>query len=188
MGAKQDLLNVVDAAAGLNGEPRFKLALVGDGTERVMIEAYIARRRLANIKVLPLQSSQDFPRVLAAADVLLLNQAPLVMDSVLPSKLLTYMAAEKPVLAAVHPQSTSADLVRRASCGVVAAAGQPVALAESIRSMAASNENLDMSGMGKRGREYVTKHFERASILKRWDELLISLGGPTRPNGAHSAR
>jgi glycosyltransferase involved in cell wall biosynthesis len=176
MGAKQDLLNVVDAAAALNSDSRFKLALVGDGTERIKIEAHIARRQLANIKVLPLQSSQDFPRVLAAADVLLINQAPMVVDSVLPSKLLTYMASGRPLLVAAHPQSTTAELVRRAGCGVTAEPGQPEALERAIRGMAeemsASTSHADM---GKRGRQYAAQHFDRGLVLGRWDSLLADL-------------
>jgi glycosyltransferase involved in cell wall biosynthesis len=182
MGAKQDLINVVAAAEILQDEARIRIALVGDGTERANIEEAVRATKLNNVRLLPLQPAADFPRVLAAADVLLINQAPLVMDSVLPSKLLAYMAAARPVLAAVHQDSATADLVRRASCGVVAAAGQPATLAAAIRSMsAASQENMDMSAMGDRGRMYVAKHFERASILRHWDELIDGLGSGRGP-------
>jgi colanic acid biosynthesis glycosyl transferase WcaI len=176
MGAKQDLINVVAAAEMLQSETRVKIALVGDGTERAKIEQAVSVKKLGNLRLLPLQSTADFPKVLSAADGLLVNQAPLVMDSVLPSKLLTYMAAERPVLAAVHPDSTTADLVRRASCGVVAPAGQPAALAAAIRSMAdMSKDGLARNEMGVRGRRYVTEHFERKAVLRQWDDLIAGL-------------
>jgi glycosyltransferase involved in cell wall biosynthesis len=176
MGAKQDLINVVAAAEMLQSETRIKIALVGDGTERAKIEQAVSVKKLGNLRLLPLQSTADFPKVLSAADGLLVNQAPLVMDSVLPSKLLTYMAAERPVLAAVHPDSTTADLVRRASCGVVAPAGQPAALAAAIRSMAdMSKDGLARNEMGVRGRRYVTEHFERKAVLRQWDDLIAGL-------------
>jgi glycosyltransferase involved in cell wall biosynthesis len=177
MGAKQDLINVVAAAEILRDETRIKITLVGDGTERSKIDAAVRAAKLSNIRLLPLQPTIDFPSVLAAADLLLINQAPMVIDSVLPSKLLAYMAAARPVLAAVHHDSTAADLVRRASCGLVAGAGQPDALAGSIRSMAASSRDndIDRSGMGNRGRKYVAQHFDRDSILNQWDELLAGL-------------
>jgi glycosyltransferase involved in cell wall biosynthesis len=176
MGAKQDLINVVAAAELLQSETSIKIALVGDGTERTLIEEAVRARKLNNLTLVPLQPAADFPRVLAAADVLLINQAPLVVDSVLPSKLLAYMAAQRPVLAAVHEDSATADLVFRASCGVVAAAGQPAALAESIRLMAAaSRQNGDMSAMGRRGRSYVVEHFQRGVILRQWEDLVARL-------------
>jgi putative colanic acid biosynthesis glycosyltransferase WcaI len=175
MGAKQDLTNVIAAAAILSKDSRVKIALVGDGAERANIESALRLSKLNNVLLLPLQSEADFPRVLAASDALLINQAPMVIDSVLPSKLLAYMAAGRPILAAVHQDSATADLVRRASCGVVTSAGQPAALAESIRAMVTSSESGRGVEMGKRGRSYVVEHFERDSILRQWDELLAGL-------------
>lgn len=184
MGAKQDLINVVAAAVKVQEDQTIKIALVGDGAERAKLDEAIRASGLSNIRLLPLQPAAEFPKVLAAGDALLINQAPLIRDSVLPSKLLTYMAAERPVIAAVHPESTTADLVRRASCGVVTAAGQPAALAASIRYMAAASKvSIDLSGMGRRGRRYVAEHFERVSILKKWDDLLADLGSTSRETG-----
>jgi glycosyltransferase involved in cell wall biosynthesis len=173
MGAKQDLLNVVAAAAILRDKRHIKLALVGDGTERPKIAEAIATMKVENLKLLPLQASTAFPKVLAAADVLLVNQAPLVVDSVLPSKLLAYMASARPVLAAAHSQSTTAGLVGLASCGVVAEPGRPEALAAAIQSMASSK--YDLEAMGRRGRAYAEAHFDRRTVFDRWDDLLAEL-------------
>src|SRR5207302_4138120 len=112
------LLNVVAAAWLLREDRHIRLLLIGDGTERGRIAAEIAARQLQNITLLPLQPENEFPHILAAADTLLVNQAPTVVTSVLPSKLLRYMGSGRPVLAAVHPMSTTADLVHRADCGV----------------------------------------------------------------------
>jgi glycosyltransferase involved in cell wall biosynthesis len=174
MGAKQDLLNVVSAATILSNQARhIKIALVGDGQERASIAGEIARRQLGNIRLLPLQASHDFPKVLTAADVLLVNQGPDLVDSVLPSKLLSYMASGRPVVAAAHPDSATADLVRRSGCGVVTAPGLPEVLAAELRLMASCD---GVSGklvmMGSSGRTYVERHFERNAILNRWSVLL----------------
>jgi len=176
MGAKQDLLNVVAAASLLNGDSHVKIALIGDGQERGRVVEEIANRHLRNIRLMPLQTGDDFPLVLSAADVLLINQAPHVVNSVLPSKVLAYMASGRPIVAAVHPRSTTADLVSSAGCGVVTNPGQPVALAATFRSM--SNDKgkpEDLAAMGRRGRAYVEEHFARGSLLNRWDELLARI-------------
>jgi colanic acid biosynthesis glycosyl transferase WcaI len=178
MGAKQDLLNVVAAADVLKNDPRVKLVLIGDGQERDRIIEHIAARDLHNIKLLPLEASEQFSAALSAADALLVNQAPMVVDSVLPSKLLAYMASGRPVVAAAHPRSTTADLVRRSGCGVVADAGRPEVLAASIRRMASGDgHDQVLAAMGSRGRAYVEEHFERSSMLCRWDSLLADLAG-----------
>jgi colanic acid biosynthesis glycosyl transferase WcaI len=179
MGAKQDLLNVVAAADLLRKDLRIKLVLIGDGRERDRIASDITARHLDNIRLLPLQASDEFSAVLAAADALLVNQAPMVVDSVLPSKLLAYMASGRPVVAAAHPKSTTADLVRRSGCGVVTDPGQPEALAAVIRSMLYSNGYPEpLAAIGARGRMYVESNFERNSILRRWDALLTNVIAP----------
>jgi glycosyltransferase involved in cell wall biosynthesis len=176
MGAKQDLLNVVSAAALLKQQKHIKFALVGDGQERQKIADEVAARGLENVKLLPLQSAADFSTVLASGDALLINQAPMVVDSVLPSKLLTYMASGRPVLAAVHGDSTTAQLVREARCGVVAAPGRPDILAKQISEMAfGSDQKATMDEMGRRGRAHAERHFGRESVLRRWDDLLANL-------------
>lgn len=54
--------------------------------------------------------------------------------------------------------------------------GRPDALAPQIRAMAAENGQCKiLTGMGERGRRYVEQHFERGTILGRWDDLLTSL-------------
>lgn len=176
MGAKQDLSNVVAAAGLLRDEARIKFALVGDGVRKSQIEHEIRGSGLLNIRLLPLQPVEEFPRVLAAADALLINQAPLVVDSVLPSKLLSYMASGRPVVAAVDARSTTADLVQRAGCGVVVLPGRPDDLARAITSIASKQlEAADWQAMGRRGRAYVEANFDRSRVLEKWDELLARL-------------
>ena len=176
MSAKQDLSNVVAAARILKNHPRIKFALIGDGMLRGKIEDGIARNGLDNITLLPLQPSDEFPHVLAAADVLLLNQAPLIVDSVLPSKLLAYMAAGRPVIASAHTESTAVELINLARCGVVVAPGKPEALAGALRSMAdnASGDG-ELLAMGRQARTFVERHYERSRILRLWDDLLTDL-------------
>jgi glycosyltransferase involved in cell wall biosynthesis len=180
MGAKQDLLNVVAAASILMPQRLIKVALIGEGTERPDVVRAINDGNIKNVKVLPLQPAQEFPKILAAADVLLVNQARDVVDSVLPSKLLTYMASGRPVVAAAHTDSTTADLVRRSSCGLVTEPGRPETLADAIRSIATEPVSK-LEEMGSRGRKYVEAHFERRSVLRQWDDLLSTLSnGSTR--------
>jgi glycosyltransferase involved in cell wall biosynthesis len=175
MGAKQDLLNVVNAAALLKADRRIKFVLIGDGQERAKVANNIAARRLDNIRLLPLQPSREFSTVLTAADALLINQAPGVVESVLPSKLLSYMASGRPVVASVHPASTVADLVSRARCGLLVDPARPERLAAALRYVASGNGRHELTTMGERGRAYVEAHFERSSILATWDKLLTRL-------------
>jgi colanic acid biosynthesis glycosyl transferase WcaI len=173
MGEKQDLVNVVEAAARLRDSTTYRFALIGDGMQRQLVEDAIARRRLDNIRVVPLQPAASYGRLLASADVLVLNQGANVIDSVAPHKLLSYMAAGRPVVAAVNAGSVAARLVQAAGCGVLTPPNEPDSLAEAIRGLADSTARRLM--LGREGRAYVEQRFDRRRLLDRWEALLTSL-------------
>jgi colanic acid biosynthesis glycosyl transferase WcaI len=171
MGQKQGLNVAVSAAAQLKDEGAVKFALIGDGSDRAALETLIDAHRPGNLRLLPFQPPDVYRRVLASADALLLPQRPDVVDSVAPSKLLNYLAAGRPILAAVHPESTAAQLVRDAGCGLVVAAGDPGALARGALAL----RDLDATArtaLGRAGQQYVDRHFSEHAVLERWDELL----------------
>jgi colanic acid biosynthesis glycosyl transferase WcaI len=167
MGAKQGLETVVDAAAELAHE-NVVVALVGDGSQRSDLEARAARLGLTNLKFVPLQD--DFPATLAAADVLVLAQRGRLIDSVAPSKLLSYMASGKPVVASVNELSEAGQLIRRARCGVIVAPEEPFALAQAVREL--HREKEKRGGLGVAGRRYAVEHYDLAHVLAMWAALV----------------
>jgi colanic acid biosynthesis glycosyl transferase WcaI len=170
MGKKQDLANVVHAAQLSQSDPGLVWLLVGQGEERAVLEREIRQHHLTNIRLLPLQPVDTLSRMYAAADALLVNQRKAVEDAVIPSKLLTYMAAGRAVLAAVSECSETARQVSRANCGVVLPAEDPRALVEAacaLRSAPAFSQRL-----GKNGRAYAEANFTKSSVLQRYDEFL----------------
>jgi FkbM family methyltransferase len=174
MGEKQGL-GVAVRAAGIAGScAPIRLALVGDGPQKAGLERMVRELDITNVRLLPLQTDSAFPRLLAAADALLLNQRADVLDSVAPSKLLSYMAAGRPVLAAANPDSVAARLVTEAGCGVVVRPEDPEALAEAMRALSGDAERRRTLGLA--GRRFVEQHFERRAVLGRWDALLADVG------------
>ena len=102
MGQKQGLDNVLDAAALLRGSP-VRVVLVGDGNDRARLERDATDRGLTNVEFVDLQGPGRWEAVMQAADVLIVNQRESVTDMSLPSKLTSYFAAGRPVVAAASP-------------------------------------------------------------------------------------
>lgn len=121
MGHKQGLSNLVEAARLLPGGP-VRIVLAGDGNERERLE-----REAANVPggriALGRRAPGAYEAMLAAADVLLVNQLPAVSDMALPSKLTSYFAAGRPVVAAVAAESEAAHEVTLAGAGIERAWG-----------------------------------------------------------------
>jgi colanic acid biosynthesis glycosyl transferase WcaI len=168
MGKKQDLLNIVRAAELTNHDQELVWMIVGQGEERPLIETEIAKRKLTNLRLLPLQPAEIMCQMYAAADVLILNQKAAVKDAVIPSKLLTYMSAGRPVLASVSDESETARQVRKAQCGIVVAPEDAAALVEGVSSLRA--EPSLRHTLGRNGCSYVDANFTKARVLRAYDE------------------
>jgi glycosyltransferase involved in cell wall biosynthesis len=127
IGLKQGLEQVVDAArlAAERGDP-VRFVLSGGGSQAGAIRA--AARDLTNVDFLGLQPDGMHASLLAAADVLLLSERATQIDMSLPSKLTSYYAAGRPILAAVPVGGGSAAEVDRSGAGIVVPAGQTEAL------------------------------------------------------------
>ncbi len=196
MGEKQDLETPVRAitSADMSG---VRLALVGDGAARPLLEAQVAAAQSEAVQMLPLQPREAVAGILSAADVLLLTQRADVLDSVAPSKLLSYMAAGRPVVAAVHADSETARLVRSTGCGIVCKpedTGEFSAAVQRLRSDPAAAKE-----MGRLGREAAHADFSAAGVLRRWERVVdecaaglwstraIPVALRCRPVGARSA-
>ena len=175
MGKKQELRNVVRAAQLSNDDDDLQWLLVGHGEERDALAEEIARAALPNIRLLPLQPAAGLAEMYSAADLLILNQRATVQDAVIPSKLLTYMAAGRPVLAAVSEASEAARLIKLAECGLVVPAGEPQALVDAALLLRQSPALCRR--FGQNGRSFVTKHFTKQSVLLAYEQLFRRLTG-----------
>lgn len=162
MGHKQDLENVLRAAQVLRDDPSFRFVLAGSGNQRAALEQLAARLALPNVTFLPPQPSGVFEELLLSADILLVNQRPEVGDMSLPSKLTSYFAAGRPVIAAVDADSEAAREIRRSGGGVLVPPSDPAALATAVRSVAADAPRA--AALGASGRRYADDEltFERA--------------------------
>lgn len=175
MGLKQGLTNVVEAARLLRAaQPDVKWVLVGDGELRPVVERLLAEYELEEtVCLLPLQPEDQMSSMFAAADVLLLNQVSNVKDTVIPSKLLTYMAAGRPVLAAVNPNSEGAALLRAAQGGLTVPPEAPAALVDGVKQL--RGDPAMRVEMGRRNRVYAEQHFDRRKIVAAQEAFLLEI-------------
>lgn len=173
MGAKQGLEHVVDAAAlAQRRGDRLRIVLMGNGSQRSELEA-----RAAGITTLDIMDgvpSHDFSDVLAAADVLLLHERPGIEEMCVPSKLTSYFAAGRPVLAATSRTSAAAYEIEASGAGRVVESGDPARLLQGLKEIA-HNESPDK--LGSRGRTYAQERLNEESALKSYREWITMLLG-----------
>lgn len=173
MSVKQGLENVVLAAEKMQDQTNVQFFLIGQGAAAESLREMVRERGLSSIKFLPFEPEEMLSDMFAAADVLLINHRASVRDSVLPGKLLNYMAAGRPVVAAVHADSETAVYLRKANCGRVVPPEQPSALATAIRQLCDDSELRKRLGEG--GRQFAEANFARRQVLDRYVDLIENL-------------
>ena len=131
MGQKQGLDNVLNAAALLD-EAAVRVALVGDGNDRARLERDAASRRLVNVQFIGMQQPGKWEAMLEAADLLIVNQRASVTDMSLPSKLTSYFAAGRPIVAAASAESETAEEMSAAGAGIVVPPDDQAAMRDAI--------------------------------------------------------
>ncbi|MFE9335190.1 glycosyltransferase family 4 protein [Streptomyces sp. NPDC007063] len=180
MGLKQGLDVLLETARLLHGE-RLRVVLMGDGNQR----RHLARLAtpLPGVELLPPADEADFPDVLAAADVLAVTQRASVLDMSVPSKLTSYFAAGRPVLASVAGSGGTAGEIRRSGAGVLVPPEDPAALADGLRGLAADPARA--AALGAAGRAYATGHLGRTAALARLTALLDEARALAPAPGGH---
>ena len=173
-GASHALPALAEAAARLAGDP-VHVAFVGEGSAKAQLRQRVADLGLRNVSLHAGVARSEVPRLVQAADICLvpLRDVPL-FSTFIPSKIFEYLAVEKPVVGSVRGES--AQILRDAGA-VVVEPEDSVAIADAIRDLAAHPERW--AAMGRRGRRYVTDHFDRRQLANRYRSLLLALtGGP----------
>ena len=148
MGLKQGLEQVVDAAR-LDQErgAAWCFVLAGDGSQRRTLRQHA--RDVSNVLFLPQQPVTAYADLLVAADILLVSERPGMLNMSLPGKLTAYLAAGRPVVAAVPPDGATASEIERSGAGVLTPAGRPDLLLAALDGFAAdptSGASLERAG------------------------------------------
>lgn len=190
MGYKQGLENVVECARLAAGsDQRLLFVLVGDGSQRSYLEQLAARYRLPNFCFLPLQPRDLFANVLAAADLLLVNQRDTVSDMSLPGKLTAYFASGRPVVAAVAADSETAREIAASEAGLVVEPGVPDALLSAIEGLVRDWVKCERLGMA--GKSYAAEYLSPPAVLSSYEafvQSLLRVGLSDGPGAGHPRR
>jgi glycosyltransferase involved in cell wall biosynthesis len=165
MGYQQDLDTVIRAASLLAHEPDVRFQLIGDGVERERLEALARDVGAANVEFVPTQPRERFAALLRAAGVCLVPLRSEVKTPAIPSKLLTIMAAGRPVIVSADPSGDAARTVREVGCGLCVDPGRPDELAEAV--CAIKSDPGAAAQMGQRGRRHAEAAFSRQAAARR---------------------
>lgn len=171
-GISHALPKVAEAAALLAGQP-VHVAFVGGGADKPLLERRVAELGLTNVTLAPAVPHREVPALLAAADITLVSLRDVsLFTTCIPSKMFEYLAAGRPVIAAVAGEA--AQILREAGA-IVVPPEDSAALAAAIGELAA--DPARRAELGWRGREYVERFFDHTELARQYRKLIDPLIG-----------
>ena len=160
----------VKAAKLLKSKKEILILLVGDGSNREMIEGEISRNNLTNIRVIHPLTPDQVPMVQAAADILLMSLSGEMAQNAAPSKQVAYMLSGRPIIASLSPEGDPARIIRDSNAGYVLPPDNPEALADKLSELL-NKKNLLLE-YGINAKNYAGQNYSKSIVLPRLCDII----------------
>jgi glycosyltransferase involved in cell wall biosynthesis len=176
MGMAHGLDTVIEAAKQLRTAlPEAMLLLVGEGSDKERIRALAESEGLSNLRFVDQQPRERIPAFINASDVcLVLLKKTELFKTVIPTKMLEFMACGRPVILGVDGQAR--QIVEEARGGIVIEPENAEALVAAIRKLAGDAESR--KELGDRGRAYIVERYSRGKTAEIYLDVLRRLLAP----------
>jgi putative colanic acid biosynthesis glycosyltransferase WcaI len=167
LGYTQGFETLVEAARLVG--PEIEVEIVGDGNAAEHVRRLAAAA--ANVNVRPPVSDAEYPSLLASGSVQVVVQRGVSSNANFPSRIPSYLASGRPVLASIASDAAAASVLRPSEAALIVPPEQPAELAREMRRL---HEDLALRDrLGRNARAYAEKVFDRGRALERLEEVLI---------------
>jgi colanic acid biosynthesis glycosyl transferase WcaI len=171
LGLKHEPGLLVELARRFRGEHQVAVVVVSEGLGADSLRSQAVEQSLENLRVLDYQPYEELAEVLATADVLvaLLESSAGVFS--VPSKVLTYLCAARPLLASMPKENLAAKTIERAGAGIVTNPGDAAAFLSSA--VVLFNDAGTRIDMGQAARRFAEANFRIDVIAGRFETAFV---------------
>ena len=124
LGMKHNPALLLELARHFQDEERAQVVVISEGLGADWLREKKAELGVDNLLLLPFQPFEEMPDVLASSEVLVAILEPDAGVFSVPSKVLTYLCAGKPILAVMPPENLAARIIEKAGAGIVEKPGE----------------------------------------------------------------
>ena len=118
VGKMQSVETIIKAANEIKDDKSIKIHIVGDGSNLENCKKLASEYKLDNVIFYGRRPLEEMPKFYAMADAMLVTLAKNdVISKTLPGKVQSYMAAGKPIIAAIDGECQT--IIKEAECGLV---------------------------------------------------------------------
>ncbi len=155
LGRPQGIPFIIDCLRSLRNHPEAFFLIVGDGTEFSRLQAFMDQEQPSNMKLLKRLPKDDYDRMIPACDVGLIFLDHRFTIPNFPSRLLAYMQAGLPVLAATDPNTDIGKVIVEGGFGWWCESNDASAFVRKVEEVLISNQ----TAIGQAGRRYLAEHY-----------------------------
>ncbi len=166
LGLKHDAGLLLELADSL---PQARVVVASEG----LGADWLAERPRENLRLLGFQPYDELPDVLGAGDILVVILEREAGRFAVPSKVLSYLCAGRPLLAALPPDNLAAKVVESSGAGVLVEPDDAEGLIAGARRLL--EDDALRAQLGETGRDYAERTFDIAAIGDRFEEVLVSV-------------
>lgn len=173
LGFSQDLDVVLKASTLLKKNRDILFLIVGEGPEKERLTAKARKMRVESVKFLPMQPRKKYSLILQASDICLVTLKKEVKTPVVPSKILSIMAAGKPIIASLPLEGDAAKVIKETESGIVVEPENPKQFSKAVLELHQSDKKREK--LGKKGRNYAIENFSPSACIGRYEKLFLRL-------------
>ena len=163
IGSAQATDVIIEAAEHLKGYKDIHFLIIGDGSRRDWLLKERSIRELSNFHLPGRYPVSTMPGLMGKASVLLVTLTDYeAFAATIPSKIQTYMAAGRPILACLNGEG--ARIVVEADAGIAVPAENAKALAAGILKIYEMSED-ERAILGANGSSYFKEHFDHEKLV-----------------------
>jgi glycosyltransferase involved in cell wall biosynthesis len=169
LGMKHNPELLTQLALKFRDQSDIRIVVLSEGPGVDWLQQRKEELRLNNLVLMGFQPFEDFPQILASADLLLAILEPEAGIFSVPSKVLSYLCAQRPVLLAVPRENLAARIVETHNAGLVVSPNDPDSFLWAAECLLKDKSLREK--MGKNARKYAEKHFAIDVITDRFESI-----------------
>ncbi|WP_038335954.1 glycosyltransferase family 4 protein [Empedobacter falsenii] len=167
LGKPQGLDFLLQTISETKNEDAFFL-IVGDGTEFSRINTWFDHNQPTNAKLLQRLPKEDYDKLLAACDIGLIFLDKDFLIPNFPSRLLSYLEMNIPILAATDSNTDIGDIIEANRCGFKVLAGDQEDMQNKLNKLLTSN----LSSLAENGKKLL---YDNYTVDKSYDLIINKL-------------
>jgi colanic acid biosynthesis glycosyl transferase WcaI len=172
LGLKHNVSKLLAVGKALRSRPDAMLVVASEGLSAEWLIAEVEREGIKNVRVLPFQPYEAYPEVLASADVLVALLENDAGGFSVPSKVLSYLCAERAIVLSASPNNLASRIIVKSGGGISVAPDDLQGFSDSIIRLLDDAPARHLAG--RKGRQYAEQNFAIGPIAARFESILAA--------------